>query len=34
MKISVLEALEALHADEGKTFLELLRQGSMSVEIY
>jgi mannose-6-phosphate isomerase-like protein (cupin superfamily) len=34
MKISVLEALEALRAHEGKTFVELFRQGSMSVEIY
>lgn len=34
MKISVEEALGALHAHEGKTFLELYRHGSMSVEIY
>jgi len=34
MKISVSEALDALHTHEGKTFLELFRHGSMSVEIY
>lgn len=34
MKISVGEALSALHAHEGKTFLELYRHGSVSVEIY
>ena len=34
MKISVSEALSALRVTEGKTFLELFRQGRTSVEIY
>lgn len=34
MKISVETALEALHAHEGKTFIELFRHGNLSVEIY
>lgn len=34
MKISVEEALKALQAHEGKTFLELFRSNAMSVEIY
>jgi len=34
MKITVQEALDALYAHEGKTFLELFRHGSLSVEIY
>jgi mannose-6-phosphate isomerase-like protein (cupin superfamily) len=34
MKISVQEALDALSAHEDRTFLELFRHGSMSVEIY
>ena len=34
MKITVQEALNALHDREGKTFLELFRHGSMSLEIY
>lgn len=34
MKISVEAALKALHAHEGKTFSELYRHGTMSVEIY
>ncbi|MFN0175910.1 MAG: cupin domain-containing protein [Saprospiraceae bacterium] len=34
MKISVNEALSALQAHEGKTFLQLIRHGTMSVEIY
>lgn len=34
MKISVEGALQALHAHEGKTFLELYRHKTMSVEIY
>jgi mannose-6-phosphate isomerase-like protein (cupin superfamily) len=34
MKISIEEALQRLQAYEGKTFLQLFRHGSMSVEIY
>lgn len=34
MKISIEEALQRLQAHEGKTFLQLFRHGSMSVEIY
>ena len=34
MKITVREALHALQAHEGKTFLQLFRHGTMSVEIY
>ena len=34
MKISVNEALQALQSHEGKTFLQLFRHGTMSVEIY
>ncbi len=34
MKITVKEALSALQLHEGKTFLQLFRHGSMSVEIY
>ena len=34
MKITIEEALQRLQAHEGKTFLQLFRHGSMSVEIY
>ena len=34
MKITVIEALNALHADDSQRFLALFRHGSMSVEIY
>jgi len=34
MNITVLQAQSALQLHEGKTFLELFRQGSMSVDIY
>ena len=34
MKVTVEEALERLQAHEGKTFLQLFRHGTMSVEIY
>ncbi|MBL7808683.1 MAG: cupin domain-containing protein [Saprospiraceae bacterium] len=34
MKISIEEAVNRLHTNEGSTFVQLLRHGSMSVEIY
>jgi len=34
MKINPLEALGQLRTHEGKTFIELFRHGTMSVEIY
>ncbi|MBK7936405.1 MAG: cupin domain-containing protein [Lewinellaceae bacterium] len=34
MKITIQEASDLLRAREGKTFLELFRHGTMSLEIY
>ena len=34
MKVTVEEAIDRLQAHEGKTFLQLFRHGTMSVEIY